>query len=124
MGTSAITSTWWNGTLFLYKDFAAAKEHKYSSYFLAGSTVFDGKFIDDEHAIFTQDNGEIVLMSTHDRGGGENNRMLCFKDKYCCGGHLRHLSVWQKHKRVVTCADLNVSLWQVQAGIVPIHEYK
>lgn len=48
IGSSDLTSTWWRGSVFFYDTIEDVNKHSYKNYFVAESTVSDGKFLDDD----------------------------------------------------------------------------
>lgn len=113
-------SSWWNGVLFFYKNFDDAKDHIVTNSYVDETTVSDGKFLNNESAILAADSGRITIINLSEQSGDE----LIAKDSYCNTARINQLDLWKSSKKVVTCSENNITLWNTNGSLSPIQDFR
>ncbi|KRT80314.1 WD40 domain-containing protein [Oryctes borbonicus] len=113
LGSSNVAGTYWEGTLFHYKNFEFATNNEYNSYFISNSTVSDAKFIQNNYVLLAEDNGHLKLLNVPEHG---QQAMECKYDIEKDGG-VTQLTVWDNNK-FATCTGACINLYDVNESSI------
>ncbi|KAI4470632.1 methylosome protein 50 [Holotrichia oblita] len=111
LGSSNVASTYWQGTIFHYKDYSFTKDNEYNSYFTSNSTITDAKFILDQCMLLAEDSGNLKLLSLPK---DERQSMEC-RYNYDKDDRIVELTVWNNTK-IASCTETYINLYDITHG--------
>ncbi|XP_018333824.1 uncharacterized protein LOC108742952 [Agrilus planipennis] len=122
VGCSNITGSYWEGTLFFYKDGLSAIEHNYSNYFISNSSIADGKFFTDNMLLVVEDSGGLRLLKVPNN---PNSPLKCEALLNTVDG-IEKIAVWKDSNNVISCSDNSIHLWTINDDLLtnPVKEFR
>jgi len=121
VGSSNVNGAYWEGTLYHYKNGAAAITEQYSSYYISASSIADAKFIKNSNRVVTaEDSGHLRVLAIND---GEPK--IKWKDFFITDARIEQLATWNTGHKVLSCGDTSITLWDVEnTNTNPVEEFK
>ncbi|KAK4872625.1 hypothetical protein RN001_014654 [Aquatica leii] len=120
VGCSNVVGAYWESTLFVYGNGDGAVMHKYSNYYISGTSISDAVFIPNTRKIvLAEDTSHLRLLSMT-----EEPSLKCL-DFFNANAPIEQLAAWD-HEKVVSCGGNNVSIWNIENESVanPFEDYK
>ncbi|XP_068910695.1 methylosome protein WDR77-like [Tenebrio molitor] len=119
LGSSNLNGTVWEGTLLFFNNEENLQLLKYNRS-LIGSTISDGKFLNDNTFALAEDTGVLNILSLS-RENAAIESAGYFRDV----DRIPKLAVWKNSSRVLTCSKNSVTVWDINSAVrKPVHNFQ
>ncbi|XP_072388132.1 methylosome protein WDR77 [Diabrotica undecimpunctata] len=108
LGASAITDSFWEGTLLYFKDEDQLENFDYHGSYVYGTTS-DGKFIDDKTIALAEDSGHINILSI------DEDATLRTTNYFWLCERVPEIAVWENSSRILSCAGRTVYIYDANS---------
>ncbi|KAJ3663662.1 hypothetical protein Zmor_007895 [Zophobas morio] len=119
LGSSNLNGTLWEGPVLFFNNEENLQLLKYNRS-LIGSTVSDGKFINDNTFALAEDTGLLNILSLS-RENSKVESATYFRES----DRIPKIAVWKNSPQVLSCSSKSVTVWDLNSTLrKPLHQFQ
>lgn len=120
IGTTNVTSTFWEGSIQSFASFEDYTKNKISSYY-NGFIIHDAKLLNNNSVLLSETSNQLRIMSCSTDDGDSGS---LWKTSVETLEDIKEISLWKCKSKALTISDKFSTVWDlIDDGITKVHEY-